>query len=224
MIIYLVTNKINGNKYVGLTSYPLRIRKTKHKNEVKKGSQCPFHRALRNYGWKAFKWEEIDNAMFYEDLQEKEKFWIEKYDTYRNGYNATIGGEGFIGIEHVKGENHGQATITEQQALEIIELLKEGKMSMNDIAKFTNVNHSIVAHINNGKTWSHLYKGECPSKAGRKHVKKGQKGEAHSQSKITTEQAIEIKRLLSEGYNANKIANIMNVTNIIVHEIKIGRS
>nr|WP_257638814.1 hypothetical protein [Streptococcus agalactiae] len=28
---------------------------------------------------------------------ELEKYFINKYDTYKNGYNATIGGEGVVG-------------------------------------------------------------------------------------------------------------------------------
>lgn len=29
-----------------------------------------------------------------DDLEEREKYWIKEFDTYKNGYNATLGGDG----------------------------------------------------------------------------------------------------------------------------------
>ena len=35
-----------------------------------------------------------------EQLAEREKYWIDYYDTYNNGYNATRGGEGNCKIDY----------------------------------------------------------------------------------------------------------------------------
>lgn len=56
-----------------------------------------FYRAIRKYGWENFSWEVIeDNIATEEELNEKEKYYIQKYDCFDNkekGYNTTSGGE-----------------------------------------------------------------------------------------------------------------------------------
>lgn len=225
MIIYMATNKINGKKYIGMTTWTLEDRKKSHRLRSQKKTKynSHFNNAIRKYGFDAFEWEEIDNAMFIKDLEEKEKYWIEYYDTYYNGYNSTLGGEGANGANR-KGEKATGATITDQQALKIIELLKEGKMSFPEIAKATNATFGVVAKINTGHAWSHLYEGDCPSKAGRKPVERIVKGSSHPCSIVTEEQVIEIKRLLSKGMSMRKVAEIMNVNRSLIINIKSGNA
>lgn len=54
-----------------------------------------FHRAIRKYGidnWTTEILETIDNDL----LNEKEKYWIEYFDSFKNGYNSTTGGEYYV--------------------------------------------------------------------------------------------------------------------------------
>lgn len=55
-----------------------------------------FYRALRKYKESDFIWEIIDTSSNYEDLKEMETAWIYHYDSFKNGYNSTLGGEGLI--------------------------------------------------------------------------------------------------------------------------------
>jgi hypothetical protein len=48
---------------------------------------------MNKYGIENFELALIENAEA-ELLDERERYWIEYYDTYKNGYNATLGGEG----------------------------------------------------------------------------------------------------------------------------------
>lgn len=50
MIIYKVTNKINGKVYIGKTKYTLNDRKSQHFSECKLyNTHNKFHNALRKY-------------------------------------------------------------------------------------------------------------------------------------------------------------------------------
>lgn len=101
MIIYLVTNLINQMKYVGQTIRTLKQRKSSHLSSSKKGSTYYLHRAIRKYGAENFKWEVIYNASSEEELNEKETFFIKKYNTNsQDGYNLTEGGRGIRGWKH----------------------------------------------------------------------------------------------------------------------------
>jgi hypothetical protein len=97
MIIYRVLNKVNGKSYIGLTTLTLGDRKQKHwtnsKNPNKNNKQA-LYLAIQKYGWDNFEWQELCSALTKEDLIELEKQFIQEYDSYKNGYNNTLGGEG----------------------------------------------------------------------------------------------------------------------------------
>ncbi|MDE6967215.1 MAG: GIY-YIG nuclease family protein [Clostridia bacterium] len=96
MIIYKLTNKINGKIYIGLTTRTLEQRLNQHHYDCRHGVDRPLYRAMRKYGEDAFASEIIDTAQSLEELKEKEQYWIKYYDSYGShgkGYNATWGGD-----------------------------------------------------------------------------------------------------------------------------------
>lgn len=99
MIIYRVLNKINGKCYIGLTTLSLGERKHKHwlnsRNPNKNKNQA-LYLAINKYGWDSFEWQELCSALTKEDLVQLEKDFIKEFDSYKNGYNNTLGGEGVL--------------------------------------------------------------------------------------------------------------------------------
>lgn len=92
--IYKIVNIINNKIYVGQTKNSLEIRKKRHLNDVKYGSKLPIHTAIRKYGIENFKFETIEYCNI-ENLDDREKFWIEKLNTLcKNGYNIRNGAYG----------------------------------------------------------------------------------------------------------------------------------
>lgn len=96
-IIYKATNNINNKVYIGQTIQPLNTRKSIHKyhalnDNSKEYKNNHFYNAIRKYGWENFSWEVIDTADTYEELDNKERYWINHYDSINNGYNIRIGG------------------------------------------------------------------------------------------------------------------------------------
>ena len=99
--IYLITNNVNGNKYVGKTELSIEERWGQHIKDSKK-EKCeirPLYRPIRKYGVENFSIKEIDTGQG-EELNNKEQYWIQHYDTYNNGYNATLGGDGKILLDY----------------------------------------------------------------------------------------------------------------------------
>lgn len=97
MIIYLVTNLINGKLYVGQTTRTLKKRWKEH---CSKTSKCPcLHNAIEKYGKENFKVEQIDIAIDRKELDKKEQYYINFYNTLApNGYNLETGGN--LGAQH----------------------------------------------------------------------------------------------------------------------------
>ena len=94
MIIYKVTNKLNNKIYIGKTKQSLSKRKVAHYKSANDNSPSNFHNALRFYSKDDFIWEIKLVCKTESDLNKYESHFIEKYDTYKNGYNMTLGGDG----------------------------------------------------------------------------------------------------------------------------------
>ena len=90
--IYCITNKINNKKYVGQTKTSIGTRFKAHLNDYRNDDRCALHYAMQKYGKENFIVETLeecnDNV-----LDDREIFWIEKLNTYKEGYNSTLGGQ-----------------------------------------------------------------------------------------------------------------------------------
>lgn len=97
MIIYKVTNLVNGKCYVGQTRMSLQNRWKHHR--YAHGCSA-LHSAIEKYGVENFTIEQIDSADTQDELNQKEQFWIAKLNTLSpNGYNLTTGGESPVWCE-----------------------------------------------------------------------------------------------------------------------------
>ena len=91
--IYKITNDINGKSYIGKTEFSIEKRFKEHCSDAlkEKNEKRPLYSAMRKYGVEHFHIEQIEET----DIpEEREKYWIEFYQTYFSGYNATKGGDG----------------------------------------------------------------------------------------------------------------------------------
>ena len=97
MQIYLITNKINGNKYVGQTMYTAQKRWLQHK-QLSNTRNTYFRNAIMKYGVENFKVEILKVCRTKSEMNRVEKLYIIKLGTLRpGGYNLTLGGEGTPG-------------------------------------------------------------------------------------------------------------------------------
>ena len=77
-----------------------RTRQNSHKKAVLDGKVNKFYNAVRKYGWDHFVYnyelviEAETKAELNQKLNEMEIYYIQKYDSYNNGYNMTPGGDG----------------------------------------------------------------------------------------------------------------------------------
>ena len=86
--IYKVTNKINGKVYIGQS---VDIGRRWHQHMTAE-DDIYLHKAIQKYGVENFEWEVIEQCKK-KDLDEREIYWIEYYDSYNKGYNCTKGGD-----------------------------------------------------------------------------------------------------------------------------------
>ena len=97
--IYKITNSINGKTYIGFDSnWPNRMITHYYKSHSKNSKHYPIHLAIKKYGWENFSFEVVYQSKDrYHTQNEMEKYFIEQYDSFHEGYNLTLGGEGTFG-------------------------------------------------------------------------------------------------------------------------------
>jgi group I intron endonuclease len=95
MIIYKITNKINGKYYIG-KSIKDKIPFWRHVNNAERGKKYIFSRAIRKYGKQSFSQEIICHRDCVDDLNMAERYYIKKFrsNILGYGYNMTEGGDG----------------------------------------------------------------------------------------------------------------------------------
>ena len=95
--IYKIYNDVNDKLYIGKTDSSIEKRFQEHCDDSKK-ERCekrPLYNAMNKYGIEHFFIELIEECDL-KELSEKEIYWIGYYNSYKNGYNATLGGDGKI--------------------------------------------------------------------------------------------------------------------------------
>ncbi len=93
MIIYCITNSVNGMRYIGAAK-SFKERKQKHLSDARrgKGREGSIQDAMRSFGEENFRFEVIDEAEDYASLSEREHYWIQRFNSLSpNGYNLLLG-------------------------------------------------------------------------------------------------------------------------------------
>ena len=182
--IYTITNNINNKKYVGLSKNCYK-RWYDHKEAARRPKKpyqfrSPIYNAMRKYGINNFSFNIIEECPV-DKLKEREIYWIEKLDTYNNGYNATKGGdlpEGHVLI----GEEHGMSKLTLEDVKLCRLLYKQGKRSKEiwDLNYKEKINYNGFQRMWHGKTWKYV-------------MPEVFKENPHPRKHITQEQIIDIR-------------------------------
>lgn len=91
--IYQITNDINQKIYIGKTECSIEKRFKEHCWDVfrERNEKRPLYNAMRKYGIEHFHIELIEET---DSPEEREIYWIEEKQSFKNGYNATVGGDG----------------------------------------------------------------------------------------------------------------------------------
>ena len=139
--IYKITNKVNGKCYIG-QSINIETRWHHHKYFQKTISHYPLYRAIAKYGIDNFQLEIIEKCSK-QELDSKEIYYIKYYDSYKNGYNQTLGGGGSSGCI---------IKISNEDLIIIYDLLLNSNTPQKEIAYMFNVGEDTISEINQGKT------------------------------------------------------------------------
>lgn len=153
MIIYKITNQVNGKVYIGLTTTTLSKRWTGHLQAAKSCNQHLYN-AMRYYGVDKFTIEEIDNTDSFKTLGELERKYIKEYDSTNpdKGYNITAGGEAN------QLDANPRAKLSLEEVIQIRQIYSMGELRCRDCWKLyqDKISFSAFQKIWEGTTWTSI--------------------------------------------------------------------
>lgn len=145
--IYLITNDVNSKVYVGQTIQTLNKRFNGHCCYSKSDRSINMYikRAIHKYGRDKFHIQLIEECPA-NILNEREKYWINFYNSYNTGYNLTLGGQDSNYFNINKLENIIDVKKFEQYILEF-------KPLVNEVANHFGISkcsvYNLIKRINN---------------------------------------------------------------------------
>ena len=107
-IIYGWYNTKSEKWYIGQTIDEEGRFKRHIYNAINKKDNSKFHRALRKYGLDNWVYCVLEDNILRANLNMREMYWVEEFDSFYNGYNLTAGGGQTIFSEEVKEKLKGQ--------------------------------------------------------------------------------------------------------------------
>lgn len=135
-IIYIIKNNLNNKVYIGQTITNIKTRFNQHcKNSTLKSRHYKICNAIKKYGKENFYIEVLESNIKIDKLDEREIYYIEKYNSFKKGYNSTKGGD-------------GRTINKEYDEEKIVYMYKQGK-SMKEIGFLYNISNATISRLLN---------------------------------------------------------------------------
>lgn len=184
----------NGKVYIG-QSKNCKNRWREHLKEAVKGNDLKVYRAMRKYNItiEAFSIIE-DNITTQDEANVREIYYIQEYDSIKNGYNIAEGRQHGNGL---KGENHPNHILSDDQILEIREIRASKLYTMKEVYGFYD---DLMSYSGFQKIWLYESRSDIASELNTQELrdfysidKRAMRGENHFLSKLTTEEVIKVR-------------------------------
>jgi len=195
----------SGKVYIGLTTCDLKKRKKEHLfdafNENNKSYKSAFPRAIRKYGESKIAWNILHEDIPCEDLPALEIKTIADYDSFRNGYNSTEGGEGILGHKHTR---ESKAKISNSKIGK--PLSQEHKNSISETHKGKKLSQEHKAKIGKAS------KGRKHTKESKNKISKANIGTKNSSAKLSWNEVALIRKSYKQNSNYSAIGRTYGVS------------
>lgn len=207
--IYKITNLVNNKVYIGKTNNSerrwadhQRLAFTLNHKEYEKA----LYKAMRKYGLDNFIFEIIEELKDYSISEEREQYWINYYNSYNNGYNETLGGDGGSPKGHCLGELNGKAKLNKEDVILIRTKYAEG-ISKNECYELVKnkITKNGFAKVWLGQTWKDIMPEVFTEENKKRNTSLGRSAGAKTKRLLSNEDVLNIRNLKKKGESLKNI-------------------
>lgn len=180
--IYIIKNDVNDKVYIGQTTQGSEERFKQHLKLLKSNEKQLIHKAIKKYGKEHFYFEVLEDNIDIEYLDDREEYWIAKYDSVNKGYNLCDGGHQ---------TRKPISPILIEKGKEIINKYINQNISVRELERQYGLSHSSISHF--------LKKHNIDVSKRNKNVQN-----------LTEEDKIKIANMYESGYSSKEIAQEMH--------------
>lgn len=191
--IYKITKKDNGKAYIGQSNnIERRFQQHCYKGEK---ARIPLDIAIKKYGKDAFTFEILEECNL-QQLNEREFYWIKYYDTVKNGYNCSEGGD-----QQSIGENNGRSKLTEQDVIKIRKAYANHQKQQTVYNEYKDlISFNYFQNLWQGRSWSHIMPEVFTEENKKYYIYENSKGGNSVGAKFTDEEVLQLrKRYVNES-------------------------
>ena len=201
--IYKITNDIDEMIYIGKTSHDNPYDRFKEHIKDSRKERCKnrqLYKHMNEYGREHFHFNVIEEVENDEIACEREVYWISFYDTYRNGLNGTLGGDGkaYLCLNEEEVITY-HTTVAEYVSGRTAKYFKNNKKTINSILDKNNIKHLTLKEFFNLKTIK-----EKVSERSRTKVKREKDGKEEIFNSIIEA----VKDIETKSKDKTKVANV----------------
>lgn len=201
--IYKITNKINQKSYIGKAkNIEKRWKDHTYKSRWKRYPNKSLYKAFKKYGLENFNFKVIEECSE-EKLNERERYWISYYNTKKEGYNETDGGDG--GKTYSVKEQHG--LLSKNDIEYIRKRYAKCDIGMKQLyeEKFKNkISYRGFSAIWLGQNWKDIMPEVYTKENKEKHIQYHRKMSGVSRRRISLEEIMKIRQRKENGETLKK--------------------
>lgn len=192
--IYKITEKENPSIFYVGKSNNIERRFKEHIQKTYAQSRIPFDDYISQKGKDSFSFEVLEECSI-DELNEKEKYWIETLQATKSG-NKFEGG-----LTDVVGQNNPKAKLTEKDVIEIRTAYKNHLKQKDVYEKYKDIiSFGYFQNLWQGRSWSHIMPEVFTEENKKYYIYNNSNGENSSAAKFSDEEVIEIrKRYVNES-------------------------
>lgn len=184
----------NEKVYIGQT-LDVKTRWREHLREAALGNNTKVYRAMRKYHTDITCFSVIEDSIItLEESNAKEIYYINLYNSWKHGYNSNSGGGN---TEHLTGEKHPMAVLTDQELLELRQIRASKLYTIQQVFEFYKDRLSFSGFQ---KCWNYETRTEIASELNTKELslfykldKRNCIGESHGNSKLSNDEVVDIR-------------------------------
>lgn len=194
MIVYKITNNINGKVYIGITTCSLEYRWSRHLTEGRNENNTKhLYKAMRKYGLDNFSIKQIDSTDDFEELGRLERYYIKKYNSQspEKGYNLTAGGESN------QWDANLAAKLSHEDVVQIREIYAMCELKLEECWKLfkDKISYSAFQKVWDGTTWQGIMSEVYTKENIQAHnAQKSNPGSQNGNAKMTDEDVVQVRK------------------------------